>query len=260
MNGTRVGPTCRTLRGTVVPVLLLALGQAAPAWAYRPFNSTDADVAAAGELEIELGPVGLVRLRAGEDLLVAPAVIVNLGLLPRLELVVEGQHLYDLEDRAGVDRFRLVDNALFLKGVVRPGALQGASGASVAAEAGVLLPNINDEPGWGLEALAVVSLAADAGMVHINGIVAWTRAHEGELGLGLILEGPAAWAVRPVIEGRYERTLDSEALSSALVGAIWEPTDHLAFDAGCRVFDGGGLRGLELRLGLTWKTQLWNGR
>jgi hypothetical protein len=48
------------------------------AYAYRPFDSTDADVARPGEFELELAPIG--RIREGSNRLrVAPAVIGNLG-------------------------------------------------------------------------------------------------------------------------------------------------------------------------------------
>lgn len=230
------------------------------AHALRPFDFTDADVAAAGELELELGPLQLLRPGAGRNVLVAPAVILNLGLTPRLELVLEGQHLYEKGGGNPGYRSRLVDNAVFLKGLVRPGSLQGATGVSVAGEAGVLLSSVNDESGVGVEGLAVVSSGGAAGMAHLNGVVAWSRAHDVELGAGLILEGPGSWRVRPVAEMLHERTLGGEALTSGLLGAIWELSDPLSLDAAGRVFAEGGVRGFEVRLGLTWNMQLWNRR
>jgi len=60
----------------------VALGWAPNAAAYRPFDSTDASVAEAGKLELELGPIGyLAEGRA--HFLVAPALIANLGLSRR---------------------------------------------------------------------------------------------------------------------------------------------------------------------------------
>jgi hypothetical protein len=238
--------------------VLVTLAPAEKAQALRPFDSTDADVAAAGELELEIGPLGLLRPRGAGDLLIAPAVIVNLGLTSRLELVLEGQHLYELQDGDRGARSRLVDNGVFLKGVARRGALQGEGGPSVALESGVLLPGFNDQPGWGLEGLVVLSLAGPAGMVHLNGVAAWTREHETELGAGLVLEGPASWRLRPVAETLYEKTLGAGWLRSVLAGAVWNFTESLALDVAGRVFDDGGERGLEVRMGLTWKMQLWN--
>ena len=61
-----------------------------PALAYRPFDSTDAAVAGAGEFELELGPIG--HLREGTNKFwVAPAVIANIGLEGDRELVLQGQ-------------------------------------------------------------------------------------------------------------------------------------------------------------------------
>src|ERR1700758_3209437 len=75
--------------------LLVLVGSVAvtpwhPAWAYRPFNGTDAAVADPGEVEIELQPAG--RLREGSSTtLVAPATVLNFGFAERWEAVVEGR-------------------------------------------------------------------------------------------------------------------------------------------------------------------------
>jgi hypothetical protein len=44
--------------GSVIALYLTA--SSGPAWAYRPFDGTDAAVAAPGELEIELQPAGRI--------------------------------------------------------------------------------------------------------------------------------------------------------------------------------------------------------
>ena len=51
----------RLVSGSVIALCLIAWS--GPAWAYRPFDGTDAAVAAPGEVEIELQPAG--RLREG---------------------------------------------------------------------------------------------------------------------------------------------------------------------------------------------------
>src|SRR5207253_9284581 len=78
----------------------VALCAAPASFAYRPFDGTDAAVAGRGELEIELGPAGLLRI--GPDrFLVAPALIVNLGFADRWELVLERseEHTSELQSR-----------------------------------------------------------------------------------------------------------------------------------------------------------------
>src|SRR5438132_1809354 len=89
-------------------IAVLALCASRPALAYRPFDGTDAAVAERGQLEIELGPVGL--LREGSDrFLVLPALIANVGFAERLELVLEGRHDLLLGVAGGAPRTRLVD-------------------------------------------------------------------------------------------------------------------------------------------------------
>src|SRR5439155_16919516 len=50
----------------------------AAAWAYRPFDGTDAAVAEKGEMEVELGPVEY-RREGAEHIMFAPDVRVNYG-------------------------------------------------------------------------------------------------------------------------------------------------------------------------------------
>src|SRR3979490_1065639 len=74
-------------------IFLCVLGclLAHPAYAYRPFNSTDAAVAKAGELEFECGPLGYV-IDADGRFLVVPSAILNFGLTDEWELVIEGRN------------------------------------------------------------------------------------------------------------------------------------------------------------------------
>src|SRR5260221_13179194 len=124
------------------------------ALAYRPFDSTDADVARAGEAEIELGP--LQTLREGSKRSVqAPAMIANIGLSKDRELVIEGRHAVALDREPGEPRSALVDNGVFIKQVLRRGVLQEESGPSVATEYGVLLPSVNGEHGTGLSVAGI---------------------------------------------------------------------------------------------------------
>lgn len=66
----------KRLAGSVVTLCLTAWS--GPAWAYRPFDGTDAAVAAPGELEIELQAAGPLR-ENGSTTLVAPATVFNYG-------------------------------------------------------------------------------------------------------------------------------------------------------------------------------------
>ena len=158
------------VRGVCV---LAALLSASPAQAYRPFDSTDADVVDRGEVEVELEPVGYVD--DGSEQLVAPDVVVNIGLHSRVELVLEGRGLAPLDSDADERRYQLVDTALLAKGLVRRGSLQGEEGPSVALEAGLLLPEIHGESAVGAEGIGIVSQRWSFLTAHLNGTVGRTR-------------------------------------------------------------------------------------
>jgi hypothetical protein len=237
-------------------LVFFALLQAvAPALAYRPFDSTDADVAHAGELELELGPVG--RLREGaRKFIIAPAVVANIGLQGDRELVLQGQREVALNREAGEPRSVLQDNGLFVKQVLRRGALQEESGPSIATEYGVLLPSVPGDHGTGFSLAGIVSQRWEAATLHLNAAIARTREHEPDVFLGAIVEGPSAWLVRPVAEVFTERATGSARINSGLVGAIWRVREGLSFDVGLRYAQAGSEPVHELRLGLTWDLSL----
>src|SRR5438132_7849688 len=87
----------------------------APAFAYRPFDGTDAAVAKQGEMEIELQPAGVIR-EGSQTTLIAPATRFNYGLTDEWEAVVEGQLETPLSPSGPTI---LAEPAAFLKGVLR---------------------------------------------------------------------------------------------------------------------------------------------
>jgi hypothetical protein len=113
----------------------VATTSASPVHAYRPFDGTDAAVAARGEVELELGPIGFYG-RGTQHYLVVPATILNFGVVDRVELVLQGYGYYLIEPALPVSRYRVLETGLFLKGVLREGFLQGKPGTSIATELG----------------------------------------------------------------------------------------------------------------------------
>src|SRR6266540_3848914 len=182
----------------VVFLVLCLLLLSGPALALRPYDSTDADVARQGEFELELGPVGR-RRESSKRIAVTPAVIGNFGLEGDRELVIQGQREVALDREPG-EPSAIVDNGVFIKQVLRQGALQDASGPSIATEYGLLLPSVHGEKGTGFSVAGIVSQRTETISVHLNAALAWTREHEPDLFLGAILEGPYSWVVRPVAE------------------------------------------------------------
>jgi len=238
------------MMGRLCATMLLAM-LAAPALAYRPFDSTDADVAASGEFELELGPIGWLR-EGDSSFRVAPAVVANLGLPWRSELVLEGQRQVALDPASGEPSSSIVDTGVFVKTVLREGALQDASGPSIAAEYGLLLPEVHGESGTGASLAGIVSQRWKAGTLHLNAALAWNREHEPDVFVGAILEGPYSWPLRPVAEVFGEQASGGPRTSSALVGAMWRAREDLMLDLGLRFARSGDELVREVRLGLTW--------
>lgn len=228
------------------------LGHVEPAAALRPFDLTDAAVADRGRIELELGPFGRLRER-GSKWSIVPAVVVNVGLADERELVLEGKlQRATAGGDAETPRTSLVDTALSLKQVLRRGALQDASGMSVANECGILLPTWHSERGVGAGCSLIASAQWPMTTVHLNGALSFNRAHHWTRLLGGIVEGPGEWPVRPAAEVWAEREVGGSSARSALVALIWRESEHLSFDAGARRETRDGITIRELRGGLTW--------
>lgn len=217
------------------------------ALAYRPFDGTDAAVADPGEMEVEFQPAGLLSSN-GQRTLVAPATVLNFGLVKNWEAVFEGRLETPLSE-PGPSVF--TDAGAFLKYVVRPGVLQEKPGPSIATEFGVLLPDSLGDSHVGASVAAIISQRWDWGTVHLNIAGALTRDQHPDIFTGIILEGPYKWPVRPVAEFFYEEEFGQAHTYSALVGAIWQVKDNLSFDVGFRhaIINGTGVN--EVRAGLT---------
>jgi hypothetical protein len=227
------------------------LACATPAHAYRPFDGTDAAVAEPGQIEIELGPAQYLEVGPHRTLF-APDLIVNYGFAERWELVLQGGLARSLDpDASGIG---VLGNSLTFKHVLREGSLQDKSGPSIATEFGFLLPDISGDPSSGVGGVVsgIVSQRWDWLTVHFNVGTALTREQHAELTFSTILEGPHEWKMRPVAELFYDREFGGSETGSALVGAIWQVRENIAFDVGLRGgwVDGQKLR--EVRAGVTF--------
>ena len=235
---------CTSTRIVVAAIAgICALGWAAPAAAYRPFDGTDAAVADLGEIELELQPAGV--LRAGSPNTVSDTVF-NYGFADRWEFVVQGT-AQPMPDAAGPIS---VSNAAFLKYVLLPGVLQDKPGVSIATEFGPLLPPAGGS-GLGFGLTGIVSQRWERGTVHLNVATNLTPDQHEELFFDAIIEGPIKWAVRPVFEIYSDSVINQTQTFSALVGAIWQARDNLAFDVGLRYALVNGRTANEVRAGFT---------
>jgi hypothetical protein len=232
--------------GSVIALYLTSWS--GPAWAYRPFDGTDAAVAAPGEVEIELQPAGRLREDGGTTL-VAPATVFNYGLSEGWEAVLEGNGRTPLSPSGPTS---LTAAGAFLKHVLQPGSLQDKTGPSVATEFGVLLPDSTGNSGVGASLAGIVSQRWDWGTIHLNAATALTREHHADVFLGGIIEGPSKWSIRPVAEFFYENEFGKAETISGLIGLIWQVRDNLSFDVGLRHALTNGHPVNEVRAGLTF--------
>jgi len=172
-------------------------GGAAPSFAYRPFDGTDAAVAEPGQLEVELQPAG--RLQEGsQSFLVAPGIVLNFGLTRVLEAVFEGRLLIPLSSSEPPN---LTDAGTFLKYVVRPGVLQDKSGPSIATEFGVLYPETAGDSHFGASWAGIISQRWDSGTAHgFRGFDGTMRIKPGRKAQSK--EGASAYEVIVYMNGR----------------------------------------------------------
>lgn len=232
---------------SVCAVLIGAIS-ASPAWAYRPFDGTDAAVADVGEVEVELQPMG-ARRQGSEKTLVGPWTVLNFGFSEGWEAVFEGRLETPL---SGGGPSSITNASATLKYVLRPGSLQDKAGPSIATEFGVLLPDSTGENGFGAIVAGIVSQRWDWGTLHFNVAGAITREQQADLFLGTIIEGPIKWKVRPVAEFFFEEEFGKTRTLSGLIGAIWQVRDNLAVDIAFRHALTNGRPIDEIRAGVTF--------
>jgi hypothetical protein len=217
-------------QGTLLIFLLLVFSPSR-AFGYRPFVSTDAAVANAKAIEIELGYFSWQRER-GNTSFISPKGVLNYGLIDNFELVGE----FAVEE-PGHGSAQLVDAALSVKAVVKEGVLQEKDGVSFAVEAGPLLPSTSkDEKGFGFEGIGILSGKLEPLTYHVNFGGGVDRAHADPFGIwGFIAELPITPKLRLVGEINGESLRGSSPNNSALLGIIWQaPWQNVSLDAGLR--------------------------
>jgi hypothetical protein len=224
--------------------------------AYRPFDGTDADVAETKVFELEVGPVHYYR-QGSHNFLIAPDLVLNLGVFEGTELVVDASNFVALgKPEPGVARVSLLGDDVLMKHVFREGTLQDKTGISLAAEGGLLIPEINGSSGFGGSLDVITSYRWSWGTAHWNEWFEYKREQHADLFTGVILEGPPDWIVRPVAEFFYDKDFVDGETTSALLGAIWTLNDSWSFDVGLRGARIDDEYAAEARAGLTWSVRL----
>ncbi|MES2148767.1 MAG: hypothetical protein V4508_03145 [Pseudomonadota bacterium] len=242
----------KTPRTLLLCSALACVFWAQSAHALRPYDGTDASVTEPGVFELEFSPIGQVR-NGHQRTLVAPFVVANLGLDNDTEVVLEGKVFRQQGAEPEGYRTSMGDTTLSLKHLFRHGSMQEeGTGVSIAAECGILLPEIHDAKGTGAVCSGIASQRFALATFHLNAGLSWTRAHTQGRILGLIVEGPGDATVRPVMEVLTEHESAGAHTDSALVGLIWKHAEDLVFDIGVRKARTDGQALTELRAGLTW--------
>jgi len=236
-------------------VLLVVVALAPRARAYRPFDQTDADVAELHAMELELGPLQFQR--SGGRTGYVPTFILNYGVIPGWELVVDADVSGTVAGPREPGEVFQLETGVAFKGVLRKGSLQDEAGPSIAVEPEVLLPATAGASGFGFAAGVIVSQRWPALTVHLNLVPAWSRAHNLAGLAGVIVEGPSEWTVRPVGEVHVEAEHAVPGVTSSFLGGlIWRISPRVSTDAAVRVGTISGVGLVELRVGLTWDLPL----
>ncbi len=243
------------IRLVIALSIATCLFQPRPARAYRPFDSTDADTAQPGTLELELG---LAEFRHDETFsLATPHIIANVGLASGLELVLEGSQMISLSRRAPgptasspeASHLHLERPEVSLKMLLLPGSLQEAGPwPSVALEAGIFLSLAGQNSG--AQGTIIASERLPWFTLHANASFMTTRRRTNRVDLGLVVEGPHYWPIRPVGEVTTSHGGSAAWPIRMLAGAIWRVRSTLSLDI-AGVIDSDSLA-YEIRLGLTW--------
>jgi hypothetical protein len=219
------------------------------AWAYRPFDGTDAGVAAQRTLEIELGP--LEYARAGDERrLIVPSLALTYGMGSGIEVGVAGRRWLLMSPDADGVKPAFDDIEASVSKLVRVGSNQDKSGVSIASEATLLFPGSGEKRfGQGFEVVA--SDSWDPLTLHLNAAIANTRTGAFGRFASAILEGPDYMHVRPVAELTWERAGEDPISRGLLLGLIWTTRTGLTVDFGVRTTKS-DVDETEIRSGITW--------
>jgi hypothetical protein len=231
----------RLRRTSAIATIALLTGDLA--WAYRPYDSTDADVA---EIELELG-----WQEADFDAQSADGIraVFSRGIGEDREIVIEGGWLRMRS--SGDNRASFEGAGAFVKQVHRRGSLQGASGWSLASECGALIPTRGEDAGAGGECSLVASHYVSVLAIHLNAGLAYETDHRWSRFAGLIIEAAGRRRFKPGIEVTHEQSEGSSEFS-ALAAMSWSVTNACAFDIAHRWRLQPSSDSREWRMGLTW--------
>jgi len=244
----------RRLALIVCSSLALTLS-AAPAYAFRPFEGTDAQVAPPRAFELE--PMGYERM-GDAHLLVGPEWAMNYGFGAGSEFTFEGKRLWLTNAEPGERVGTFEDIGLAVKKVLRSGVLQEKPGPSLAMEVEAQLPT-STERGAGLSGAIIATQGVGITTLHFNGEIARNREHEFGRAASLIVQlEPKGWKLTPAIEVSVDREGNAPTDQGVLGALLWEAAPSLTIDGAVR-YSSNAEHDVELLWGFTWKKHIKNG-
>jgi hypothetical protein len=111
---------------SIITAVLLA---PATARAYRPFDGTDADVAEAKTVEVEVAPAEVLVGQEGSHAFRAPSLALSFGLGGGYELGLDGANVVTPHPEPGEPRMQFIDAAMGVKKLLRDGHAAGEARA-----------------------------------------------------------------------------------------------------------------------------------
>lgn len=273
-------------RGVTVGVLAGVLiaaggGQAGARRGVRPlFEPTDLDLEDTGVLELDV-QLGAIRSAEGPARVVVPDFEVNLGLLPNLEIDVDGAYAVEGTPEAPFAFQHAAPDTLWVgakvglldyggddsEDLMAAGA-PGADAWSLGVQAGPKLPVLAGTRGVGAEVLALVGYTAGPSHFVLNagGFVdphpdpasGRPSGFEGGLDVARALGGGGRWAASGELAGVHFVSRDPDQLV-ATAGLVWSPSESLDLSlTGLAGFLRGGDR-YGVLLGFSPKLRLFGG-
>jgi len=217
--------------------------------AYRPFDGTDADVAEAKTVEVEVAPAEVLS-HAGSQAFRAPSVALSLGLGGGYELGLDGSNVVTPHPEAGEPRLQFIDAGMSVKKLVRGGTLQDKHGPSVATELELEFP-ARGQAHLGTELRGVLSTTGPPGVVHFQAAVERTPEGKNATTGGFIIETAQHAGLRGAAELGIEAERAGPPIQSALLALVFVAHEGLSLDIGVDYSRSEGEHWTELRAGFT---------
>jgi hypothetical protein len=250
---TRAMSAPRWLVGASV---IAALSAPTEASAYL-IDLNDARVVDPGSIELEIQPIGYYQLLIGEEerQIIAPSLSIYLGIAEGWDLFVFSRGYGLLEPAPDQGAYRIADQMIGMRTMLVRGSYSdaGMEGPSLTLQFGVLIPGIYADDGFGSNIALLFAQSWDALTIHLNAWLTLRRDRFFEGFFSAMIEGPYAWAVRPVFEVWLDVIEGGDPTISALLGAVLPIGEDFALEAGVRMGGWTSWLDLEIRTAFCWR-------